>query len=91
MGLTLSMEQPNTLIFDSGKGMIGFVQKEHHQAPAYSCISFILNTKSEVDEIYEQFKNEALGAPAYHPTAPVYSFFLKDPNGYTVEWQMFTK
>lgn len=89
MGLTLYMRQPNTIILDSGEGMIGFIQKDNHQTPAYSCISIVKNTKEEIDEIYHLLKKEALDAPKIHPTAPVYSFFLKDPNGYTVEFQQF--
>ena len=89
MGLTIYMHQKNTVIFDSGEGMIGFIESQNHQTPAYSCISLVKDTKEEIDQWYNQLKTDALDAPCIHPTAPVYSFFLKDPNGYTVEFQTF--
>lgn len=89
MGLSIYMRQPGITILDSKEGMIGFVEKAHHTAPEYSCISFVKQSKEEIDKIYESLKEEALNPPAIHPTAPVYSFFLKDPNGYTVEFQVF--
>lgn len=89
MGLTLYLRQPNTIILDSKEGMIGFIESIHHQPPSYSCISIVKNTKEDIDKMYERLKTEALNPPAIHPYAPVYSFFLKDPNGYTVEFQMF--
>ena len=89
LGLKVFMRQPNTIIFDSEKGMIGFVQKKIHEAPHYSCVSFVYETQAEVDFMYEQWKEEALDIPQIHPTAPVYSFFIKDPNGILVEFQQF--
>ena len=83
------MHQPNTVIFDSNEGMIGFVERKNHQNPVYSCVSFVYETKEEVDRLYKIFQAEALGLPAIHPTAPVYSFFMKDPNGIMVEFQQF--
>lgn len=87
--LSLYTRQPNTVIFDSKEGMIGFVEKENHIEPVYSCVSFVMETKEEVDSMYSKFSQEALGAPSVHPTAPVYSFFMKDPNGILIEFQQF--
>ena len=49
-----------------------------------------LRQPGELDAEYQRIC--ALGiqpqsAPAQHPSQPVYSFFLEDPNGYTVEFQ----
>jgi len=87
--LKLFMTQPNTVIFDSGSGMIGFVEKQNHVSPSYSCVSFVKRTKDEVNEAYTKFYDVAVDAPAYHPTAPVYSFFIRDPNGILIEFQQF--
>ena len=89
MGLQVYMRQPNTIIFDSGCGMVGFIESCEHVEPRYSCISLVVKTKDEVDNKYYQLQELALDAPKMHPTAPVYSFFLLDPNGYKVEFQQF--
>ena len=89
MGLSVYMRQPNTIIFDSKEGMVGFIESIDHVIPKYSCISLVVKTKEEVDNKYQQLKDYALDIPKVHPTAPVYSFFLMDPNGYKVEFQQF--
>ncbi|MBQ7890743.1 MAG: VOC family protein [Erysipelotrichaceae bacterium] len=89
MGLVVYMRQPNTIIFDSKEGMVGFVESKEHMIPKYSCISLVVQTKEEVDKRYRELQEYALDKPKVHPTAPVYSFFLMDPNGYKVEFQQF--
>ena len=89
LGLRVYMRQPNTIIFDSGSGMVGFIESRDHVSPKYSCISLVVNTKEEVDSKYQELKGYALDEPKVHPTAPVYSFFLMDPNGYKIEFQQF--
>ena len=89
MGLEVYMRQPNTIIFDSKEGMVGFIESKEHVIPKYSCISLVVQTKEEVDRNYQNLIEYALDIPKVHPTAPVYSFFLMDPNGYKVEFQQF--
>lgn len=89
LGLTLYMKQPNCIILDSKEGQIGFLESKDHQPPVYSCISFTKDTKEEIDELYNKYKDIALAPPKNHHTAPVYSFFMKDPNGLKVEFQTF--
>ena len=89
MGLEVYMRQPNTIIFDSKEGMVGFIESKDHIIPKYSCISLVVQTKEEVDKRYHELQEYALDKPKVHPTAPVYSFFLMDPNGYKVEFQQF--
>ena len=89
LGLSVFMRQPNCIIMDSKEGQIGFLESKEHQVLPYSCISFTKDTKDEIDALYVRFKDKALNPPAVHPTAPVYSFFLKDPNGLKVEFQTF--
>ena len=89
LGLTLFMRQPNSIILESNEGQIGFLERENHQILPYSCISFTKETKKEIDDLYQQYKEYALDEPKVHPIAPVYSFFMKDPNGLTVEFQQF--
>ena len=54
------------------------------------CLSLNCTNRADVDAEYRRIL--ALGVqpqsiPAQHPSQPVYSFFLEDPNGYTVEFQ----
>ena len=89
LGLTLYMRQPNCIILDSGEGQIGFLEKQEHNPPIYSCISFTKESKEEIDELYNKYAHIALAPPEVHKTAPVYSFFMLDPNGLKVEFQTF--
>ncbi len=91
IGLTPVMDEPFQCVFSSGKGCIGFVDYgDNILASGHICISFNCESREAVDAEYERIQK--LGypvrtAPAKHPRFPVYSFFLEDPNGYTVEFQ----
>ena len=89
LGLTLFMRQPNCIILDSKEGQIGFLESTSHQPPIYSCISFTRDSKEEIDILYNKYKDIAYTSPKIHQSAPVYSFFMKDPNGLKVEFQTF--
>lgn len=89
LGLTLFMKQPNCIILDSKEGQIGFLESENHIPPVYSCISFTIDTKEDIDKLYNKYKDIALAPPKVHHSAPVYSFFMLDPNGLKVEFQTF--
>jgi hypothetical protein len=46
----------------------------------------------EVDDIYKKLIAagvEVSGPPEYNPKFNIYHFFLKDPNGYSIEIQNF--
>lgn len=81
-------------IFDTGYGFIGFCQYDDGR-PLLSgdkgvCISFNLKDRNEVDELYLKMleKNVTISSkPTHHKKFPVYSFFVKDPDGYNVEFQ----
>ena len=88
LGLTLWHTQPGCHIYDSGYGYLGFVEAADFELPAYSCISFNCTDCAEVDRLYEKFKGmKGITAPRRHPQFAVYSFFIQDPDGYTVEFQ----
>ena len=89
LGLTVYMRQANCIIFQADEGQLGFVDSPHCVPPTYSCISFTKDTIEEIDALYEQYKQYAVTTPQEHPTAPIYSFFMKDPNGLSVEFQVF--
>ena len=89
MGLSIFMRQKDCTIFESGEGQIGFLERPDHTPLPYSCISFTKDNKKDIDELYIKYQKYALNPPAVHPTAPVYSFFMMDPNGLKVEFQTF--
>ena len=92
LGLKLAQKEEGCYIYDCGQGCLGFLEKADFLLPNYSCISFTLKSMVEVDKKYQQLQNlYNCTKPAYHPNYPVYSFFLKDPDGYQVEFQYLTQ
>ena len=56
----------------------------------FSLLSLECETQQDVDDYYKALTARGvstLGAPRRHPVHPVYSFFMRDPSGYTVEIQ----
>ena len=91
LGLPVWLDQPGCRIFDTGYGYLGFVERER-TVEAYQCISFNLKDRAAVDAKYQRLKDVlSCTQPQLHQHFPVYSFFVKDPNGYTVEFQKITQ
>lgn len=80
-------------IFDTGYGYWGFCQyadgRKPLSGPQGACLSLNLETDNDVLAMYEHLKDICAihQEPKMHGTYPVYSFFLKDPDGYLVEFQ----
>ncbi len=83
----------NLYIFDTGCGYWGFCQYADGRAPLSGpqgvCLSLNLESSEEVLNTYEKLKDtcDVYKAPQKHPNFPVFSFFIKDPDGYLVEFQ----
>jgi len=95
LGLSIYKDVGNTVWFDCGYGYIAFVQYGDGRDMASGiCISFNMASEQEVDEVYKMLLERPViglrGNPQKHPRFPVYSFFLSDPNGYTLEFQKTT-
>lgn len=91
IGLTLYKDQGVCLIFDVNKqSKIGFCK---HMAVLHKDKSPILTfITGNVDEIYNKLVNlglEIKEKPQINQKFNIYHFFLKDPNGYTIEIQKF--
>ena len=91
LGLKLVRDQGTCLIFEvTNTAYLGFCE---HIDQIKSGRRIILTLVSEdVDFWYEslQEKNvEMMGAPTANPKYEIYHFFLKDPDGYTIEIQKF--
>lgn len=91
IGLKVASRQPNVVILSTGQGHFGFVAYgEREVATKHLCLS--LNCESDADVMAEYERILRAGGkpetePKKHPTHPVFSFFIKDPSGYTVEFQ----
>lgn len=85
--MKLWLNQPGCKILDSGYGYLGFVENADFVMPSYSCISINCVDVDEVDQQYVRLKQYHPTQPKKHPNFPVYSFFVKDPDGYYVEFQ----
>ncbi|MDL2248366.1 VOC family protein [Tyzzerella sp. OttesenSCG-928-J15] len=90
VGLKLIYAVGNSRIFSANKGNFGFVEYDGTAATGRLCLSLNCESKGDVDKEYERII--ALGAkpegkPENHANFSVYSFFLKDTNGYLVEFQ----
>ena len=84
-------------IFDTGYGYWGFCQYEDARCPLSGekgvCLSLNLNNNEEVLQKYEELKDivNVYKKPAMHPTFPVYSFFIFDPDHYLIEFQKISE
>lgn len=74
-----------------GASMLGFC--EHMDVLTKDKSPIITFLTDEVDKVYgklSQVKNiEILSEPVHNKEFSIYQFFLKDPNGYTIEVQKF--
>lgn len=96
VGLKLAQQQGggSVQIYDTGYGYWGFCQYADGRpalgGPQGVCLS--LNCADEADVDHQYARLAAVGAdivapPARHPRFAVYSFFVRDPDGYQVEFQ----
>ena len=79
-------------IFDTGYGYLGFSLKEGFDACQNDgvCISFNCKSEEEVRERHAKLVLsgcEILSEPEKNKIFPVYSFFVRDINGYKLEFQ----
>ena len=94
LGLEIAETQGDSVvIFDTGCGYWGFCRYADGRAPLSGpqgvCLSINLESEQAVADAYARLKDRCAvyRPPARHPTLPVYSFFLLDPDGYLVEFQ----
>ena len=91
LGLDLARDQGTCLIFKiTETAYLGFCE---HIVPIQAGRRIILTLVTEdVDLWYERLEKknvEMMGAPKANPKYQIYHFFLKDPDGYTIEIQKF--
>ena len=91
IGLKTVFSDETSRVYSTGQGNFGFVQYPDGQtASGRLCLSINCSDRLSVDDQYRRIigvGGKPESAPAMHAIHPVYSFFIKDPNGYLVEFQ----
>ena len=96
IGFPVVQEQSGGIcrIFDTGYGYWGFCQYPDGRpllnGPQGVCLSLNCHDQADVDKQYEKLAQKGCVMdcrPKYMENFPVYGFFMKDPNGYKLEFQ----
>ncbi|WP_312909020.1 VOC family protein [Natronosalvus caseinilyticus] len=87
LGAERWLEQPDCTILSSDNLLIGFCAREN--ADTDGTITFVFDTASEVDAMYEHLADRARGEPVENDRYRIYQFFAEDPEGRTLEFQTF--
>jgi nitroreductase len=86
-GTTLWLDQGGCAIFKHGNQLFGFCQRQ--QTDNCGMITFFFESREDVDQCYQQFRENADAAPRFNPDYRIYHFFTQDPDGRAVEFQYF--
>ncbi len=86
-GCRLWMTQEDCLIFRHGNFLFGFCEREKAQTDGL--LTFVFESREEVDQIYEKFKNISENKPDFDSKYQIYNFYAKDPEGSRLEFQYF--
>lgn len=90
--LKLYKDQTDCLIYETEDShKLGFCMHFPVEIHCESMITFVYDTKDEVDEMYHMMKEHLL-TPFHHGTHErfnIYHFFVNDFNGLKVEFQVF--
>lgn len=91
LGFTLYKDQGLCHIYDVfSLGKIGFCTHHPKQKNDATCITFVYDSKEEVNELYKKLKDlVTCEEPHENKDFGIYQFFAKDPNGLTLEFQVF--
>jgi predicted lactoylglutathione lyase len=87
IGMEIWLEQPDCVILKHDNLLLGFCERESRETEGM--ITFVYDTKEEVDTIYEKLQDIATGAPIENSKYQIYQFFAEDPEGRALEFQVF--
>ncbi|MTI65774.1 MAG: VOC family protein [Firmicutes bacterium] len=90
LGLTLYKDQGLCHIYDTGEGKLGFCN--HIEVINKEKSPIITLLTDNVDKVYNKIIKKGFivdKKPNLNKQFRIYHFFIKDPNGYTVEIQKF--
>ena len=87
VGAEVWLEQADCTILHFGGFRFGFCDR----ADTDDCgiLTFVYDSKSDVDEMYEVLSDVAREAPHENETYGIYQFFADDPDGRAAEFQVF--
>jgi catechol 2,3-dioxygenase-like lactoylglutathione lyase family enzyme len=90
IGLDLVLDQGGCRIYcTAGGAYLGFCEREETPEPRGIIITLVTD---DVDAWYDRLVDRGVEPeepPTHNPMYRIYHFFVKDPNGYTVEIQRF--
>ena len=87
IGMKLWLDQGGCKIYQHGNMLLGFCDRD--ESDAGGMITFFYENDSEVDALYEKFKDSATTKPKFNPDYNIYHFFAIDPEGRVLEFQVF--
>lgn len=89
IGAELWKDQGKCLIFDRSGFKFAFC-KGDEDPDTCGVITFVFESRDEVDRIYEEIKDIATSKPTSRkPEFDIYQFYAEDPEGRTLEFQCF--
>jgi|UniRef100_A0A7V3RHQ8 catechol-2,3-dioxygenase len=87
IGMAVWLEQKDCVILKFENLLLGFCQSE--ESETQGIITFYYENTDQVYGMYKKFRLEALGEPVVNEKYNIYHFFIKDPEGRTIEFQCF--
>lgn len=87
VGMEIWLEQADCTILRHGNMLIGFCQQD--SIDQSGIITFFYQTRAEVDQMFDKFKEQADDKPRDNPKYRIYHFFAQDPEGRSIEFQYF--
>ncbi len=87
LGATIWLDQTDCIIFKHDNFLFGFCSRG--EVSSGWLMTFFYQSKEEVDEIYQIFREYANEKPIYNEKYNIYHFFIKDPEGRDIEFQAF--
>jgi hypothetical protein len=87
VGAEVWLEQPDCTILEAGDFRFGFCERDG--AETDGILTFVVDSRERVDEVYDRLARSADEGPRYNERYEIYQFFAEDPEGRTVEVQSF--
>jgi nitroreductase len=87
IGMELWLDQGGCKIYRHNNMLLGFCDRGESEVGGM--ITFFYDSDSEVDKLYQKFRDSATTEPRFNPDYNIYHFFAKDPEGRVLEFQVF--
>jgi catechol 2,3-dioxygenase-like lactoylglutathione lyase family enzyme len=87
IGMKPWLSQPGIEILHKGSFLIGFQAKDVTDSDGL--LTFVYQSREEVDKLYTRLSQRALAPPKRTEQFRIYNFFATDPDGRTIEFQVF--